>query len=73
MSLMLLNLVQLSSKKIFLMGLRFDVISLKVFQIFNLWTISMGDTFLSSNFPANRGKSQKLEYWYKRGIDLDVP
>ena len=73
MSLMLLNLVQLSSKKNFLMGLRFDVISLKVFQIFNLWTISMGDTFLSSNSPANRGKSQKLEYWYKRGIDLDVP
>lgn len=73
MSLMLLNLVQLSSKKIFLMGLRFDVISLKVFQIFNLWTISMGDTFLSSNSSANRGKSQKLEYWFKRGIDLDVP
>ena len=73
MSLMLLNLVQLSSKNFFLMGLGFEVISLKVFQIFNLGTISLGDRFLTSNSPANRGKSQKLEYWNKRGIDLNVP
>ena len=55
------------------MGLGFEVISLKVFQIFNLGTISLGDRFLTSNSPANRGKSQKLEYWNKRGIDLNVP
>ena len=79
MFLLLLDYVQLCSKNSFSMAVGFDVITLKIFQIFN------GRTYpcLISKLPLpppppkkktlNRDKSQKLEYWYKIGIGLNVP
>ena len=74
MFLLLLDYVQLCSKNSFSMAVGFDVITLKTFQIFN------GRTYpcLISKLPhkkktLNRDKSQKLEYWYKIGIGLNVP
>ena len=63
------------------MAVGFDVITLKIFQIFNGRTYPCLISKLSLP-PApphppkkapNRDKSQKLEYWYKIGIDLNVP
>ena len=78
MFLLLLDYVQLCSKNYFSMAVGFDVITLKIFQIFNGRTYPCLISKLSLPLPPqkkapNRDKSQKLEYWYKIGIDLNVP
>ena len=68
MSLLLLNYVP----TFFSMVVGFDVITLKIFKIFDSRTNFLGDRLLSSNPIPNRDKSQRLEYSYKRGIGLHL-
>ena len=68
MSLLLLNYVP----TFFSMVVGFDVITLKIFKIFDSRTNFLGDRLLSSNSIPNRDKFQRLEYCYKRGIGLHL-